>query len=240
MCYHLSMIKEREYVERRFEAAFIEPMVFEPLYHVSAFLTPYIPVICNSDVHHIQLFQWGLIPFWVKDDEKAAKIRFSTFNARAETIFEKPSFKFSIKKKRCIVLADGFYEWREVDGKKYPYYIRFVDQRAFALAGIWETWDKSQTEGVKRTFSIITTRANPLIEKIHKKKRMPVILKQQDEKRWLSENLDTNEINSMLKPFDDKEMEVYPISKLITVKGANTNIPEVINKFEYKNVNLDI
>jgi putative SOS response-associated peptidase YedK len=131
-----------EYLEGRFNAKFIDPESFEPIYHSSAFSTPNHPVITDSDPEIIQTFSWGLIPSWVKDEEKAKKIAFNTFNARAETIFEKPSFRSSIKKRRCLILVDGFFEWQEVKGKKYPYYIKMSDSEAFALAGIWDPIQK--------------------------------------------------------------------------------------------------
>ncbi len=233
MCYHLSCTRNRNYIESRFTARFLHPELFRPLYHVSAFATPYLPVICNNDARHIKMFQWGLVPFWAKDEQNANKIRFSTFNARAETIFEKPSFKSSIKKKRCLVIIDGFYEWREVNGKKYPYYIFLKSKDLFALAGLWDVWEKAGKG--ECTFSIITTEANPLMQKIHnRKRRMPVILKKEDEKHWLDENIDRTVINSMLKPFEQEEMDAYTISRLITRKGRDTNVFEVLQRHEYE------
>ena len=164
------------------------------------------------------------------------KIRTVTFNAKAETIFEKPSFKNSITKKRCLVLVDGFYEWHEYNNKKYPFYIKLKNNEAFALAGIWDTWiDKSGEKN--NTFSVITTDANKLIAKIHNtKKRMPIILKKKDESKWLEE-INDKEIKSLFYSYDDTNLIAYPISKLITQKGINTNIPQVIEKFEYKDLN---
>lgn len=234
MCFNISITKFKEYLETRFDAKFIDQVSFEPLYHSSSFSIPYHPVITNDAPDKIQTFQWGLIPFWVKDEAKARKIKFNTFNAKAETIFEKPSFKFSIKNKRCLILVDGFFEWHEFKGKKYPYYIKLKNSEAFALAGIWESWVNKKNGDTKNTFSIITTRANKLLEKIHnKKKRMPVILRSKDETRWLDENLDNEEINSLLIPFDDTTLEAFTVSKLISSKGQKTNIPEAIKRFEY-------
>ena len=107
------------------------------------------------------------MPFWTKDEVAAERIRTQTLNARAETIHQKPSFRASIMTKRCLVLVDGFYEWREEGKKKYPYYISLASNDAFALAGIWDRWLNNSTGEVKDTFSIITTRANPLLERIH-------------------------------------------------------------------------
>ena len=199
MCYSISITVKTDDLEKRFGATFKESNSFEPIYHASGFSTPFIPVISNENVNVIECYQWGLIPFWIKDEKAASNIRFRTLNARAETIFDKPSFKHSIIKNRCLVLVDGFYEWREVKGKKFPYHIKLTDDDSFALAGIWDTWENKNTGEIRKTFSIITTNANLLMAKIHNtKKRMPVILRRENEKRWLSEGLDVDEINSFL------------------------------------------
>jgi putative SOS response-associated peptidase YedK len=234
MCFNISQIKALEYLESRFDAVFVKPELYKPIYHTSAFTIPSFPVIIDENISEIHLFQWGLIPFWVKDEANANKIRLKTFNAKAETIFEKPSFRSSIISKRCLVIVDGFYEWRHEGGKKYPYYISRADTEAFAMAGIWESWENKSTGEILRTFSIITTEANPLLAKIHNtKKRMPVILKQDDEGKWLGTELNTDEIKSLLKPYDKDDLEAHPVSKLITAKGKNKNVPEVMDKFDY-------
>ena len=240
MCFNVSINKDPAYLEQRFHAKFLDPNSFKPIYHVSAFSLPKIPIITSANSKNVQLFQWGLIPFWVKDEMNAEKIRLKTFNARDDTIHEKPSYKHSIKKKRCLVLVDGFYEWRLFQGKKYPHYIKLKDNDAFAFAGIWDAWKNKKTEQIKNTFSIITTQANPLLEKIHNtKKRMPVILKKEDEKVWLDENLDESEINNLMNPISDENMEGFTISKLITTRGVNNNVPEVMEKFEYQELKYE-
>lgn len=234
MCFNISITKMTDYLETRFNAKFIDPETFEPVYHSSAFKTPHLPIISNEAPDKIQFFQWGLIPFWVKNQDQARKISFNTFNAKSETIFEKPSFRSSIKDKRCLVLVDGFFEWKHLKGDKFPHYIKLASSEAFALAGIWDTWENKQTGEQKNTFSIITTSANKLLEKIHNtKKRMPVILKREDESKWLEPDLSPEQIKAMLVPYDDKELEAYSVSKLITTKGQNTNIPEILEKHEY-------
>jgi putative SOS response-associated peptidase YedK len=235
MCYSISITVSLRDLERRFQAESAEPNLYRPIYHVSAFSIPYLPVIDNEDNGLIQFFQWGLIPFWTKDETAAGRIRFRTFNARAETIHTRPAFRLSIKSKRCLVPVDGFYEWREMNKKKYPYYIRLVDHNIFALAGIWDTWVNKTTGEMKNTFSIITTKANPLLEKIHNvRKRMPVILRQEDEGKWLSENLDASEINTLLTPYDENQMEAHTVSKWISRRGVDTNRPEVMEEYEYE------
>jgi putative SOS response-associated peptidase YedK len=131
------------------------------------------------------------------------------------------------------VIADGFYEWKEVDSKKYPYYIRLKDHEVFSLAGIWDTW--SAGGATKNTFSIITTDANPMMAQIHNtKKRMPVILRREDEKRWLDRNLTPDQIKALLQPYDENGMEAYTVSRIISASGVKRNSPDIIVPFQYK------
>jgi putative SOS response-associated peptidase YedK len=239
LCYHISLARTTDYLEKRFEAKFGSPNLFSPVYHASGFTAPHHPVITNEEVNSIQFFQWGLVPFWVKDATAAQKIRTSTLNARAETIHKKPSFRSSIMTKRCLVLVDGFYEWHEEEKRKYPYYITLANSEAFALAGIWDTWLNKGTGEVKDTFSIITTEANPLLQRIHNtRKRMPVILRREDEKIYLRNNLETGEIDVLLQPYDEREMRAHTVSGLVSARRANTNVPEVMTEFRYEGLDV--
>ncbi len=237
MCYHFS-IPEATTLEKRFQASFDPPREFQRVYHTSAFVKPVLPVITNHDSHHIQMFTWGLIPFWVKPPDDAQSIRMKTFNARAETIHEKVAFRHAIKNKRCLVLADGFFEWHHLKGKTYPYYIQLRTQQPFAFAGIWDTWQNPEVDTQIHTFSIITTQANPLLERIHNKnKRMPVILHRESEKRWL-QDITTAEVDTLLTPFPEKDLKAHPISHIITARTRDSNVPEVVDPVEYPKVNL--
>jgi putative SOS response-associated peptidase YedK len=235
MCYNLSINKKIAAIEKRFHAIFQNPDMFSPVYHASAFSIPLLPIITNKKPDTIQLYHWGLIPFWVKDEEAAEKIRTRTFNARSDTIHEKPSYRTSIKQKRCLVIADGFFEWRAHEGKKYPYYIQKVDKSIFCFAGIWDSWANKANKKTVETFSIITTDANPMLSRIHNvKKRMPVILNESDEKRWLGDDLSPAEIHKILIPYEKDDLEAYTVSKLIVKRGMDTNVPTAIKEFEYK------
>lgn len=235
MCYNLSINKKIAAIEKRFHAIFQNPDIFSPLYHASAFSIPLLPVITNTKQDTIQLYHWGLIPFWVKDEEFAEKIRTRTFNARSDTIRQKPSYRTSIKQKRCLVIADGFFEWRAHEGKKYPYYIYKKDQGLFTLAGIWDSWTNKKDNKTLETFSIITTEANPLLARIHNvKKRMPVILRESDEKRWLNAGMSEEEIDGLLVPYDGDDLKAHPVSKLIVQRGVDTNVPGATKEFTYK------
>ncbi|MCX6743742.1 MAG: SOS response-associated peptidase, partial [Candidatus Parcubacteria bacterium] len=170
------------------------------------------------------------------NEDKAKEIRFKTLNSRAETLFGKVSFREPARKHRCLILADGFFDWQEYKGKKYPYYIYLKSKEPFAFAGIWDEWLNLDNIKKIKTVSIITTDANDLVAKIHNiKQRMPVILSKVEERQWLG-CLDDNEIKGMLDPYPAKEMTVYTISKLLTTRGADHNVPEVLDKFEYKNL----
>ena len=236
MCFNVSVAKDRNYLERRFGAKMAAPEKFKPVYHASAFSFPELPVIAHDAPGEIRLYQWGLIPRWTKDQATADKIRALTANARSDTIYEKTSFKDSIEFRRCLVIVDGFYEWQESRGIKYPYHIGMPDGGAFAFAGIWDTW--SSGDAPVSTFSIITTDANPLMERIHNtKKRMPVILKPEDEKKWLG-NLNKEAVRALLKPYEG-ELKAQTISRLITQKGVDNNVPEVMAPYDYKELKVE-
>ena len=220
-------------IEDRFGVRFEQSESFKPVYSASAFTFPLLPVITNEDPEHAVMMQWGLIPFWAKDYQSAFNLREKTLNARAETLYEKPAFKYSVQCKRCLVPADGFFEWRHVNNKTYPYYIRLTNQAPFAFAGLWDCWTDPESERI-HTFSIITTRANSLLEKIHNaKKRMPVILPPEKEKLWLQDWLDKETAQSILQPYNADEMEAYPVSRMVSKLGLNTTNPEVISREDY-------
>jgi putative SOS response-associated peptidase YedK len=233
MCYRTS-VPGREVLEQRFSAQFAENTKFERKYHVSSFTLPELPIISDDHPRQIQLFQWGLIPSWVKDEENANEIRLKTMNARAESLFEKPSYRYAAGHRHCLVLVDGFYEWQEVKGRNYPYYIRLKNHEPFALAGLWETWTNKKAESEVKTFTVITTQANSLMAKIHnKKKRMPVILPKKDEQSWIKQDLDIDGAKQLLVPFDETVMEAYTISRLITANDVDPNVPEVMEPYNY-------
>jgi len=179
-------------------------------------------VLPNDGLNRVDFYNWGLIPFWAKDP----KIGNRLINARAETLAEKPSFRGSFKYKRCIVLADGFYEWRKEPGTKTktPMYLRMKNKKPFAFAGLWDTWHSSDGSEI-RTFTIITTEPNILVEEIHN--RMPVILPKIAYSDWLQEGEnDLSLLKSFLHPYPAEEMEAYPVSRY--VNSPQNDSPECI------------
>lgn len=239
MCFFYALSKTAQSLKNRYQLKLefefeLQPELNEPKYYISGFDFPIMPVITNQQPDQLQGFTWGLIPSWVKSQTQAMEIRTHTLNARSDTIFTKPSFQNAIRKRRCLVPADGFYEWREMGGKKYPYYIYMKDKDIFSFAGIWEEWIDHSTGEITKTFSILTTDANPLLEKIHNtKKRMPVILPKGKERDWIEDDLSNDEICELTKPMDEGLMEAYTISKLITSRNADRNVAAIQEAYDY-------
>jgi putative SOS response-associated peptidase YedK len=234
VCYFSSISVSFDIIENRFGVRFVQKESFQPVYSASAFTFPSLPVIADDDPEQITFMQWGLVPFWVKNSEAAIATREKTLNARAETIFDKPAFRFSAQGKRCLVIADGFFEWRHIGNKTFPYYIRLASHAPFAFAGLWDRWTNPETKEQVRSFSVITTKANSLLEKIHNtKKRMPVILTRDHEKSWLDHNPGKEPLQALLQPYDPAEMEAYPVSKMVNKLGLNTTNPEILDRQDY-------
>lgn len=206
MCYHTTLIVPPRQLALRFGREWDLIRDFRPTYHVSAFAHEEYPIITADP--HIQLFRWGLIPFWTDSVEDAVAIRNRTANARAETIFIKPSFREPIRKRRCLVPASGFFDWRHEHNRKVPCYITVKDAPIIAFAGIYDCWHNKELNEYVGTYSIITTDANPLMRRIHNTNfRMPVILHPEDEQRWLDPALTQDRIAAMLRPFPERMME---------------------------------
>lgn len=175
-----------------------------PRYNIAP--TQAVAVIPNTSPRHVEVMRWGLIPSWAKDP----KIGNSLINARGETVAEKPSFRSAFKRRRCLIPADGFYEWKkEADGAKVPYFIRLADERPFAFAGLWEVWAPIGGSEIP-TCTIITTSANDIMAPIHD--RMPVILAPEHYDTWLAEGeLPAPELLSLIQPYDGA-MKARPVS----------------------------
>jgi len=184
MCFHSKQSKEATEVENRFDATIDNIAMFKPQESINGFDYPLTPIIIDEIPKIITHYNWGLIPSWSKDDE----IKKFTLNARIETVDEKPSFRNSVNK-RCLVIANGFYEWQWLDSKgksKNKFEIGIGNADLFAFAGLYSEWTDTITGEIKNTYTIVTTEANPLMAEIHNiKKRMPIILKQEDEIKWL-------------------------------------------------------
>ena len=199
---------------------FTFPKKFAPRFNIA----PTQPVLAvpNNDKFKADFFVWGLIPMWAKDPSIGNRL----INARGETVAEKPSFRGSLKYKRCLIFADGFYEWKTQPGKKTktPFYIHMRDRKPFAFAGLWDTWNSSNGSLI-RSCTLITTEPNELMAMIHD--RMPVILHPRDYAKWLEPSAQTpDQVLPFIKPFPADAMDAYPVSTL--VNKASRDLPELV------------
>lgn len=193
-----------------------------------------MPVVVCSGKKEVTLMKWGLIPHWAKDPS----IGYKMINARAESLAEKPSFRESFMRKRCLVPANGFFEWKKTAGEKIPFYIRLKDQELLSFAGLYDSWSDEDGKVVK-SYSIITTDANSILAPIHN--RMPVILPEEKEDAWLDQELqDSRILQSFLVPYKSSDMVVYPVSSDVNrtdrnnedlIKPLNNLPPEQGNLF---------
>ncbi|KKQ56470.1 MAG: hypothetical protein US95_C0040G0002 [Candidatus Woesebacteria bacterium GW2011_GWB1_38_5] len=183
---------------------------FEKSYNISP--ATYNPVIIRNSPNDLVMMKWGLIPFWAKK----YKLETGFINARSEGILDKASFKRPIKYQRCLVPATGFYEWKkvklEIKDEKIPYYFGIKNREIFSFAGIYDVWNDSEGKEIF-TYAIITTSANEIMRNVHD--RMPVILKPDDEEKYLYKDTDISEILKILLPYNHREMFSYPVSKLV-------------------------
>ncbi len=181
---------------------------FAPRYNIAP-SQPVLAVASEQNHPKLELFQWGLVPSWSKDPS----IGYKMINARAETLLEKPTFKGLMRAQRCLVIADGFYEWKQEGKRKTPYYIRLKSHRPFGFAGLWSHWAGSDGSEIN-SCTIITTEPNLLMKPIHN--RMPVIIPAEKRNVWLdSSRYDGAYAKLLLVPYLSDEMETFPVSKLV-------------------------
>ncbi|MBW4644097.1 MAG: SOS response-associated peptidase [Goleter apudmare HA4340-LM2] len=186
-------------------------------------------VLCHLESHQrqVQQLRWGLIPSWAKDPKIGAKL----INARSETVTEKPSFRSAFKRRRCLIVADGFYEWQRQQGKKQPFYFHLQDSQPFGFAGLWEQWRSPEGQEIA-SCTILTTAANELLQPIHD--RMPVIVAPTDYNLWLDPQVQTPEtLQHILLPYPAQAMTAYPVSTL--VNNSRHNTPECVLPVSGKN-----
>ena len=182
----------------------------KPRYNIApSQLVACVRSIPRSQSREVVMLRWGLIPSWAKDLAIGMKL----INARAETVDERPSFQKSFRQRRCLVLADGFYEWRKEERVKQPYYIRMKDERPFAFAGLWEHWASPDGQVVE-SCALMTTDSNELMAPIHN--RMPVIVDPARYDEWLDPmQQEVTKLNALLRPYPAGEMMVYPINRFV-------------------------
>ena len=212
MCGRYALAKDAMFLKDDFPS-FEILMQLAPRYNIAP--TQPVAVFLNNDRPRMEIVNWGLVPPWAEDPSRAA----SLINARAESVAEKPSFKNAFLRKRCLIPADGWYEWSVArNGGKRPFYFHRRDGRAFAMAGIWEEWH-SDDGGLVMSCAIITTGPNEIMRPVHD--RMPVILEPEDYDQWLSrEEGNPARLRALLKPFRDDPLDCYPVSNHVN-KVAN-------------------
>ncbi|MEA3337805.1 MAG: SOS response-associated peptidase [Chloroflexota bacterium] len=220
MCGRFSIFADPDRLAEWFDAALPEEGL-RPRYNAAP--TQKLPVITNDDSQVIQLFRWGLVPFWAKGPGIGNRL----INARSETVAEKPAYRAAFKHRRCLVLADGFYEWQKTSGGKVPMRIVLKSGDPFAFAGLWETWTPPEGDPL-RTFTIITTTPNELLAPIHN--RMPVILQKEHEAIWLDDAAEPTIWLDMLRAYPAGEMTAYPVSTLVN-RPVNDD-PSVVARVE--------
>lgn len=226
MCYHASTPK-KTVLKKQFpkKQVFYES---DKIYHVSGFTRPFLPVTLNNNQQSIIAARWKLIPFWVKNEADAAKYA-NTLNAEGETIFSKASYKPYIGKQRGLLYVDGFFEPHQVKGVKESqnYYIYKPNHKIFTLGIVYSIFTDQDTGETYPTFSIITTKANSLLEEIHNvKKRMPLIIPENKREDWLSANTES-QIKELINPYQGN-LDAHQVYRVTGARGENTNRPDVI------------
>jgi putative SOS response-associated peptidase YedK len=208
MCGRFTLTADVNKIRESFQGVNV-PDQMQPKYNVAP--TQPVAVIPNDGKNQLDFFVWGLIPSWAKDPNIGSRM----INARAETLAEKPAFRSAFRRRRCLVVADGFYEWRlEGDGKrKTPMYIRLEGGEPFAFAGLWEIWQSPDGSTIP-SCTIITTEPNTMMASIHN--RMPVILPKAAYSQWLApEEQDPSQLMGLLRPYAEDEMAAYPVSRAV-------------------------
>jgi putative SOS response-associated peptidase YedK len=218
MCGRFTLTISPDQLQDQFGLSEPPPTDLVPRYNIAP--TQAVAVVTNSPDRKLEIFQWGLIPSWAKDPKIGNKL----INARAETLAEKPSFRTALKRRRCLVVADGFYEWKKDGARKTPMYIQMDDGRPFGFAGLWEVWQPPDGSLLK-TCTIITTEPNALLATIHN--RMPAILPPEAYDAWLQPGeLAADQALPLLQPFDARRMKATPVSTRVNSPGFDS--PECI------------
>lgn len=205
MCGRYTLHHSVEEIAARFNVANI---AFEPALRYNIAPTQEVAAVTNEDGRSLRRFAWGLVPFWAKDPQIGNRM----INARAETIAEKPAYKHALSRRRCLIPADGFYEWARTGEHRTPMYIKFADDRLFSFAGIWERWAPEDGPELV-TCSIVTVEPNRLVAPIHN--RMPAILKPEDEEVWLSTAREPEKVLGCLAPYPPDEMTTHRVSRRV-------------------------
>jgi putative SOS response-associated peptidase YedK len=213
MCGRYTLTARRLHIlEERLNTTFPE---LAPRYNIAP--SQPVPIVraAEEEGYDLATVRWGLVPSWSKDPKSS----YSLINARAETVAEKPAYRTAFRRRRCLIPADGFYEWKQKDGGKQPYHIRMKDGEPFGFAGLWEHWEGDGQ--VVESCSIIVTEANDLVRSVHD--RMPVIVAPDDYRLWLDPAIaKTEPLQALLRPYPADEMDAYPVSSRVNSPRNDT------------------
>jgi putative SOS response-associated peptidase YedK len=250
MCNYAENRTEEQKLKSRYDRKLYKTRI-ESKQHNAVFLNgfghPNLTVLAQENPNELDVFKWGFVPSHITS-EKAAKdfcLKYSTLNAKAETVFQLPTYKKSIHSKRCLIAATAFFEWHHEEPgnpktKKIPFRIFLKDQEIFSFGGIYDIWKNEETQTEVTTFSIITTEANSLMSKIHNaKKRMPLLFSKEEEMNWINSDLKENDIKELMQPLDEKMMQAYSIRSVNTrAKDFDPYSPTIIEPFKYTELNI--
>jgi putative SOS response-associated peptidase YedK len=220
MCYSISNTSQLEAFKERYKREMEQKKAYQPTFFVSGFSFPNWPVVTQDT--SIKWMQWGLLPRWLKADH-ATDFAAHTLNARGESLHEKPSFKHLVGQQPCLIPVTSFYEYQTVGKEKIPYRIFAKDTSLFSIAGLWDTWTNPLTGSVTNSFTLITTKANPLMAEIHNsQQRMPLILDTTQENTWL----DTGDPKTITPIFDD-----FLTATLVNKHTMGKNSPDILQPY---------
>lgn len=223
MCFTVSVYASTHSIEKDLGALFDHEEEYRPYFHVSGFVHPLLPLVTNVAPDRIQMCEWGLIPRWTKAAQAANDIRKMTLNARRETIFEKPSFRDAIRKRRALLPVNGFVEWRHEGTVKQPHLVQAADHSLLTLGCIWEDWTDPESGELHTTFSIVTTDANELMSYVHNvKQRMPVVIPRDVRSTWLHAE-DREELEPCMRPLEEGVLEAFPVTREVSSIKVNTS-----------------
>jgi len=211
MCGRFTLTIEIAELQKELGLSFPLLTDWNPRYNIAP--SQQVSVVLDGKTRSVASMRWGLIPFWVKANAGPSS---ALINARAESIGIKPSFRESYKKRRCLVLADGFYEWKHVEGKKspsIPFYFCRVDRKPFLFAGIWDSWKPANAAEENKGFAIITCEANGVVKPIHE--RMPVMLDAESGWMWLDDTLTSIELDGLLSPYPEDKLDGIPVNRVV-------------------------
>lgn len=217
MCGRYAFFTPIEAVTRLFGVSEVHAQELAPRYNIAP--TQEVPIIrvsaflgereTEAPARELALARWGLVPFWAKDPSIGNRL----INARGETVAQKPAFRAAFRKRRCLVPADGFYEWQKTESGKQPWFIHAAGGAPLALAGLWELWDPPDDGTPMASCSIITTRANELMRPLHD--RMPVVLDPRGQDAWLDAATEPSDLQALLAPAPEEVLEAWPVSRRV-------------------------